>query len=120
MIVSLEKNPAKPGMPALEIAQKKHGKIDRATIRTALTEVDVKDSPLGPIKFDANHKIIIPKEHKNIEMGHGSHDRNNLCYNCHNEQNLLTFQARDGRVHVTYTWKRERIKHVVLDPAAIK
>jgi predicted neuraminidase len=29
-------------------------------------------------------------------------------------------QARDGRVHVTYTWRRERIKHVVLDPAAIK
>jgi predicted neuraminidase len=29
-------------------------------------------------------------------------------------------QARDGRVHVTYTWKRERIKHVVLDPAAIE
>jgi len=27
-------------------------------------------------------------------------------------------QARDGRVHVTYTWKRERIKHVVVDPAA--
>ncbi len=26
-------------------------------------------------------------------------------------------QARDGSVHVTYTWKRERIKHVVLDPA---
>jgi predicted neuraminidase len=25
-------------------------------------------------------------------------------------------QARDGAVHVTYTWKRERIKHVVLDP----
>jgi predicted neuraminidase len=24
-------------------------------------------------------------------------------------------QARDGRVHVTYTWRRERIKHVVLD-----
>jgi predicted neuraminidase len=25
-------------------------------------------------------------------------------------------QAADGLVHVTYTWKRERIKHVVLDP----
>lgn len=26
-------------------------------------------------------------------------------------------QTRDGLVHVTYTWKRERIKHVVIDPA---
>jgi predicted neuraminidase len=25
-------------------------------------------------------------------------------------------QADDGKVHVTYTWKRERIKHAVLDP----
>jgi predicted neuraminidase len=29
-------------------------------------------------------------------------------------------QAHDGRVHVTYTWRRERIKHVVLDPSAIE
>ncbi len=29
-------------------------------------------------------------------------------------------QARDGRVHVTFTWRRERIKHVVLDPSAIE
>jgi len=26
-------------------------------------------------------------------------------------------QARDRLVHITYTWKRERIKHVVVDPA---
>jgi predicted neuraminidase len=25
-------------------------------------------------------------------------------------------QSSDGLVHVTYTWKRERIKHVVIDP----
>jgi predicted neuraminidase len=28
-------------------------------------------------------------------------------------------QTSDGRVHVTYTWKRERVKHVVIDPAKI-
>ena len=28
-------------------------------------------------------------------------------------------QARDGLVHVTYTWKRQRIKHVVVDPRRI-
>jgi predicted neuraminidase len=27
-------------------------------------------------------------------------------------------QTRDGLVHASYTWKRERIKHVVLDPGA--
>jgi len=50
-----------------------------------------------PIRYDANQKIIIPKEHSDIVMGHGSHDRNNNCFNCHNEQNLLTLQVRDGR-----------------------
>lgn len=25
-------------------------------------------------------------------------------------------QSSDGRVHITYTWKREKIRHVVLDP----
>lgn len=50
-----------------------------------------------PIHFDDKGKIVIPKEHSNIVMGHGSHDRNDLCYNCHNEQNLETLQVRDGR-----------------------
>ena len=26
-------------------------------------------------------------------------------------------QTRDGLVHVTYTWKRQRVRHVVLDPS---
>ena len=28
-------------------------------------------------------------------------------------------QARDGRIHITYTWKRLRIAHVVLDPGQL-
>jgi predicted neuraminidase len=28
-------------------------------------------------------------------------------------------QAKDSLVHVTYTWKRQRIKHVVIDPAKL-
>lgn len=29
-------------------------------------------------------------------------------------------QSADGLVHFTYTWKRERIKHVVVDPATLR
>jgi predicted neuraminidase len=28
-------------------------------------------------------------------------------------------QSRDGRVHVTYTWKRQRVRHVVMDPSKV-
>ena len=29
-------------------------------------------------------------------------------------------QTADGRAHITYTWDRRRIRHVVLDPAALR
>jgi predicted neuraminidase len=29
-------------------------------------------------------------------------------------------QAADGRLHITYTWKREKIRHVVVDPARLE
>ena len=29
-------------------------------------------------------------------------------------------QAKDGKVHMTYTWKRHRVKHVVVDPEKIQ
>ncbi len=49
------------------------------------------------LRFDDKHNLLIPKEHSNIVMGHGSHNRNNLCFNCHDENNLELFQTRDGR-----------------------
>ncbi len=48
-----------------------------------------------PIRYDKDGKIIVPTEHKDIVMGHGSHDRNNNCFNCHNETKLDTLQTRD-------------------------
>ena len=50
-----------------------------------------------PLRFDADHNLVIPKEHSDIVMGHGRHNRNNQCYNCHDESNLELLQTRDGR-----------------------
>ncbi|HEV2209292.1 MAG TPA: hypothetical protein VG167_10990 [Verrucomicrobiae bacterium] len=49
------------------------------------------------LRFDTNHNIVVPKEHSDIVMGHGRHNRNNNCFNCHDEQNLQVLQTRDGR-----------------------
>jgi len=46
-------------VPAVEQAIKKTGKADRQGIRDALAQVDVKDSPVGPIKFDEHHQAWI-------------------------------------------------------------
>jgi len=29
-------------------------------------------------------------------------------------------QTKDGMVHIVYTWRRERIKHVMIDPSKLK
>jgi branched-chain amino acid transport system substrate-binding protein len=46
-------------VPAVELALTKYGKADRKTIRDALEQIDVKDTPLGPIKFDDHHQAWI-------------------------------------------------------------
>jgi len=50
-----------------------------------------------PLRYDENQKLIVPQEHSDVVMGHGTHGRNNNCFNCHNENNLTTLQPRDGR-----------------------
>jgi len=49
------------------------------------------------LRFDTNQNLIIPTEHEDLVMGHGTHNRNNNCFNCHNEANLELLQTRDGR-----------------------
>ena len=49
------------------------------------------------LRFDTNQNLIVPKEHSNIVMPHGTHERNNNCFNCHNELNLEQLQTRDKR-----------------------
>ena len=49
------------------------------------------------LAFDANHNLVVPEVHSDVVMGHGRHNRNNLCFNCHDENNLEVFQTRDGR-----------------------
>jgi branched-chain amino acid transport system substrate-binding protein len=46
-------------VPAIEQAIKTTGKADRKSIRDALTQIDVKDTPIGPIKFDEYHQAWI-------------------------------------------------------------
>ena len=29
-------------------------------------------------------------------------------------------QTGDGKLHITYTWNRERIKHIIIDPHSVK
>jgi hypothetical protein len=56
---------------------------------------DKNDPP--SVHFDDDHNIIIPEEHDTIVLGHGSQQRNNHCFNCHDQANLLAFYTRDGR-----------------------
>lgn len=53
------------------------------------------------LRFDEKGVLIIPPEHSNIVMQHGTHERNNNCFNCHNETNLTLLQTRD-RHEVTF------------------
>jgi hypothetical protein len=50
-----------------------------------------------PLRYDSRQNLIVAKEHADVVMGHGSHGRNNNCFNCHNETNLELLQSRDGR-----------------------
>jgi uncharacterized CHY-type Zn-finger protein len=104
-------NPWGGSRPSYAIALVDTNFLDTATVRRSYADLvrakeDLSDFDCyachekgkpPPLKFDANHNLIIPTEHADIVMGHGRHDRNNNCFNCHNETNLELLQTRDGR-----------------------
>jgi hypothetical protein len=83
----------------------------KSTIRTSLAELirrgeDTSDFDCygchergdpPKLTFDEDQNLLIPAIHSNIIMAHGRHNRNNLCFNCHEEDNLEFLQTRDGR-----------------------
>ena len=105
--INLWGHPAKPqSIPLVDT-----NFIDTATVRMSAAELMAsgkdasgldcyacheRDKP-AKLKFDDQNNVILADEHKDLVMHHGSHNRNNNCYNCHNETNLELYQTRDGR-----------------------
>jgi len=54
-----------------------------------------KDKP-PKIQYDTNNVLVLPKEHEDLVMRHGRHQRNVHCYNCHSQSNLERLLTRDG------------------------
>lgn len=97
--------PRRPALPLVDVAflDQTASRVSYADLVRAKEDLSdfkcyvchEKDQP-PPLRFDENHNLVLPEEHGNITMGHGTHNRNNLCYNCHSETNLLAFSTRDG------------------------
>ncbi len=49
------------------------------------------------LHLDASQNVILADEHKDLVVRHGRHNRNNLCFNCHDQARLELLQTRDGR-----------------------
>ena len=52
-----------------------------------------------PVKLtlDKNDAVILPEEHKDLVMLHGRNNRNNHCFNCHDQSHLEMLRTPDGR-----------------------
>lgn len=49
------------------------------------------------LHLDANGVAVLPEAHKDIVMRHGSKDRNDHCFICHNPKNLEQLRVREGQ-----------------------
>ncbi|MBI4026976.1 MAG: hypothetical protein HY360_18470 [Verrucomicrobia bacterium] len=50
----------------------------------------------GKLEFDAKEQVVLPAGHPDLVMQHGRKNRNENCYNCHDEANHALLRTRDG------------------------
>ena len=93
---------------------------------TDLPEPQLRDRRRHPA--DGRHLLVYnpdrqgpdPAGRRPLRRRQGLADRRSILEDQPGEYSYpAVIQAADGLVHVTYTWKRERIKHVVIDPKAL-
>jgi len=49
------------------------------------------------VEYDDDLNVIIPAAHTNAVLRHGTHSRNNNCYNCHVPDKLTLLRTRSGQ-----------------------
>ena len=48
------------------------------------------------VHLDTNGTVILPEEHRDLVLKHGRGNRNDHCFNCHDQKNLELLRSRDG------------------------
>ena len=59
----------------------------------------------------SSQRAVQAAQERSVRLGHQEVDGEHLL--------AALLEAADGLVHVTYTWRRLRVKHVVIDPAKL-
>ncbi len=84
--------------------------MDRVRYRQDVSDFDCNGchapGERAPLTFNRAGNVVVPSDHGHIRMSHGTHNRNNNCYNCHDETNRNLLQARDGHVITYYNSQR--------------
>lgn len=94
------------GTDAVTLADGRQLLVYNPTTRTP----DGKSGPRSPLNVAVSDDGVHWKDVATLENDNGA---NGYSY-------PAVIQTRDGLVHITYTWRRERIRHVVFDPRDFK
>jgi len=120
-----------PSRRVIELWSSDHG---RTWSERALTNVPHNDSGIDAVKLADGRLLLVhnPQEQTtrrreryplSISLNDGGKDDWRRVLDLEIDPGEYSYpaviQSSDGLVHVTYTWRTERIVHVVLDPAAL-